>query len=281
MDGTRNLIRNWAVDCRRRGVMASSIDARTILVTAVSRDHDDLTALDEWDIQQWLDDRKALRRNGAPLSDRTRHNYISALDDFYDWLVRTGQATDNPARRVPRPKLRAPLPRPIDRTRLDTLLHHCTDDPRMTLLIWLAAGAGLRVGEMAKLTDADVLRSKRPWVLHVTGKGGKERYVAVHPRVERALADYGIPRGHLFTTLNGRPYANHSLSALMCRYFDRIGVEDRPHSLRHFFATSVLEAGADLRVVQELLGHASPTTTAIYTKVSDHRRNDAVLALDL
>lgn len=277
VSATCNIVEEWARDQRRRGVLPSSISARTIHARAVLRDLD-LTMTAE-DLEDWLDER---RWYGKPLSDKTRYGYLSSLSSLFDFAVRTGRATTNPVTVIPRPKMRNPLPRPFEDNALDRALHHAANDPRMTCWLLLAAGAGLRVSEIAGLEGTDILRAKDPWVIHAIGKGRKERYVDCHPKVRAALEHHGVPRrGPLFTAATGRQYSGAAVSRLMCAYLDRLDIEDRPHGLRHWFATSALVAGADLRTVQELLGHSSVNTTALYTKVFDNRRSAAVASLPL
>lgn len=274
------LIVEWERDQRRRGIARSSISARAIQIRALTRDLEHpVTELAVEDAQEWLDDR---RWYGKTISDKTRYGYLSSLTDFFDFLHRTGRITENVMREAQRPKTRENLPRPIEDNVLERALAACGKDCRMHLWLLLAAGAGLRVSEIAGLDATDILRAKEPWVIHAVGKGGKERYVDAHPRVKAALETYGIPRrGHLFHASTGRPYTGQRVSALMCSFLDRLDIDDRPHSLRHWFATSALEAGADLRTVQELLGHSSINTTAIYTKVKDRSRSLAVASLPL
>ena len=274
------LIAEWGLDQRRRGVLPSSIEARSIHVRAIARDmEDDITDLTVEQAQVWLDDR---RWYGRPIGDKTRYCYLASLSEFFDFLYRTGRVSSNLMRDATRPKVRENLPRPIERNAFDAAVAAARDDPRMSAWLLLGAGAGLRVGEMAGREATDILRAKSPWVIHAVGKGRKERYVDCHPAVQAALEHYGIPRrGHLFYSSTGRPYNGARISSLMCSFLDRNGIDDRPHSLRHWFATSLLDSGADLRTVQELLGHSSINTTAIYTKVSDSKRSLAVAALPL
>lgn len=274
------LITEWERDQRRRGVLPSSISARAIHVRAITRDLEhSIEELTVEEVQDWLDDR---RWYGKTISDKTRYGYLSSLTDFFDFLQRTGRVEVNEMREAQRPKTRETLPRPIEDNVLDRALAATGKDPRMKLWLMLAAGAGLRVSEIAGLEATDILRAKEPWVIHAVGKGQKERYVDCHPKVKAALEEYGVPRrGPLFYASTGRPYTGQRISAMMCAFLDRHDIADRPHSLRHWFATSALEAGADLRTVQELLGHSSINTTAIYTKVKDRSRSLAVASLPL
>lgn len=274
------LIVEWERDQRRRGLARSSIVHRGGDVRAICRDLDHpVTELSVDEVQDWLDER---RWYGKPISDKTRYGYLSTLTDFFDFLHRTGRVEVNEMRDAQRPKVRGNLPRPTDDIARDRALRAAANDPRMTCWLLLASGAGLRVGEIANLEGTDILRAKEPWVLHAVGKGGKERYVDCHPKVQAALENYGIPRrGPLFCASTGRPYTGARVSQIMCAFLNSIDIDDRPHSLRHWFATSALEAGADLRTVQELLGHSSINTTAIYTKVKDRSRSLAVASLPL
>ncbi len=272
-------ITDWGVDQERRGVLPSSIAARRIQVTAV-RNHgipfDDLTIED---VHDYLDSR--IGRNGGPISNRTRYCYLSSLTDFYAWALDAGRVTTNPMLGVRRPKLRPTLPRPIPRDKLHRALAKCTDNSMMRCWILLAALAGLRVSEIAGLERSDILDGNPPH-LHVVGKGRKERYVPVHPDVAAALDACPLPRsGHLFTTSTGRAYNGERVSAKMCEFLDAADIDDRPHALRHWFATDLLETGANLRVVQELLGHSSLNTTALYTKVRPEASSAAVLRLSV
>ena len=275
-----DLIIEWERDQRHRGILPGSIKARGIHLRAISRDLDHpIEELTVDATQEWLDER---RWYGKTISDKTRYGYLSSLTDFFDFLHRTGRVETNVMKEAQRPKTRENLPRPIEDNVLDRALAATGRDVRMHLWLLLAAGAGLRVSEIAGLESTDILRAKEPWVIHAVGKGQKERYVDCHPRVKAALEDYGIPRrGRLFHASTGRPYSGQRVSSLMCAFLDRLDIDDRPHSLRHWFATSALEAGADLRTVQELLGHSSINTTAIYTKVKDRSRSLAVASLPL
>lgn len=274
------LVREWERDQRRRGVLPSTIAARSIHIRAIARDwHRPLAELTEDDAQDWLD---ARRWYGKPISDKTRYCYLSSLSTFFEYLLRTGRVSTNEMRDAIRPKVRENLPRPIETNSLDDAIRFAAKDPRMTAWLMLAAGAGLRVGEIAGLDATDILRAKEPWVIRAVGKGRKERYVDCHPRVQEALEHHGIPRrGPLFHASTGRPYTGQRVSAMMCSFLDRCGIPDRPHSLRHWFATSLLESDTDLRTLQTLLGHSSINTTAIYTKVTDSRRSKAVASLPL
>lgn len=147
------------------------------------------------------------------------------------------------------------------------------------LWVALAAFGGLRVGEIARLEvpDVDLGCGRR---IRVMGKGQAERLVPLHVVVEDAYHRYKRPTaGWLFRRPQGGPWTPQQLSRTFCVYLDEIGVDVTPHQFRHWFATKAYAASCDLRVVQELLGHASPTTTAVYTAWSPGRAQAAVDAI--
>lgn len=226
--------------------------------------------------------RIVVRRYVAHLSTRSYApssiaRKTSAVRSFYADAVRRHAVASNPTVGVARPKLSAPLPKTIPANALNALLDGLDggepDVLRDRAMLEILYGAGLRVSELAALRVGDVPRDA---FLRVHGKGNKERAVPIGKRAETALADY-LRSGRsflatqesgdaLFLGNSGRP-----LSARGIRRVVRRRVGTFPHSLRHAFATHLLENGADLRSVQELLGHIELGTTQIYTAVSrDH-----------
>lgn len=271
-------IESWCNDMRRRGVMPSSISSRRIQAIAVQAwTGQPLRDLTVDQLQAFLDSRTG--RGGGPITAKTRYGYLSNLGDFFSFAVREGLCGLNPAAAVVRPKLRPGLPRPMAHAKLEQVVAATATDPMLRAWVYLCALAGLRVGEIAGLDASDVLHGE-PWFLHVVGKGQKERWVPCHALVQEALEDHGVPRhGPIFRASTGRPYSPQRVSARLCTLLDRLDISDRPHSMRHWFATETLEAGANLRVVQELLGHSSLNTTALYTKVKPTASIDAVARL--
>lgn len=228
-----------------------------------------LETVTEDDVQQFLD----MRRVGA----RTRYTWVSAIHCFYQWGVRHGGMDTDPTTDIVRPKLRKTLPRPISDDDLAFVLSVAPAEIRTWLT--LAAYAGLRCAEIAGLQRDDVIGDAG--LLRIVGKGGKERLVPMHPMVVDALADWPAPRsgGHLFRRPQGGPWPPALLSRRGSVFMHDVGVNATMHQLRHWFGTRTYQASKDLRVVQELLGHSSPTTTAIYTAFSDEDSRAAVNAL--
>jgi integrase/recombinase XerC len=232
-------------------------------------------------LADWSDvDRKVVRSYLAVLDDgeysrRSIARKASAVRAFFADQVKRGELAHNAAAEVSRPKLPERLPRALPsrvvREILDSLPDATPIDLRDRAIVELLYSSGLRVSELASLTVDDVGSD----LLTITGKGGKTRAVPVGGPAVRAIAawiDRGrgqlahpeVPRA-LWVGARGRPLDSRGIRRV---------VRDRaatfPHALRHSFATHLLEGGADLRAVQELLGHSDLATTQIYTSISRH-----------
>lgn len=202
----------------------------------------------------------------------------ASLRRYFAWALERGVVLDNPAARISAPKPHSTLPEIVGRAQLDELLDKdWGDDPlarRDRAVCEVLYGAGLRVSELCDLNRASL--DERQGLLRVMGKGRKERIVPLHAAGWRALQKWQEVRSQLLTDVS--PDA----ALFLNRRGARMGPRDvrrlldkrlalghvHPHALRHTYATHLLEGGADLRVVQELLGHESLTTTQIYTHVS-------------
>lgn len=188
------------------------------------------------------------------------------LRGFYRWCVRTDRISVNPMLEVATKGHRRGEPRPVSHAELATLLERAAEPARTWCL--LAAYAGLRCCEIATLRREDVDEQ----VIRLHGKGDRQRAVPTHPRLWQALA--GLPPGPVAGVT-----AKH-VSRMVSRAGRDAGLPGvTAHRLRHWAGTWWQAATGDIRVTQELLGHASPATTAIYTAVSDRARRAAVLAL--
>jgi integrase/recombinase XerC len=226
------------------------------------------------------------------LSKRSMARTLSAVRSFYRWMHRNELVESNPARAVGAPKLERYLPGYLDRAQIDLLFQMAEAramegrfvDVRNLAILELFYSTGMRLSELAGLSRSDVdLVSQQ---VKVRGKGRKERLIPVGDHASLALRNYEAKRDELIRALG--PRADHR-AFFVGRTGKRIGVravqlavgaflkqldEDAGlsvHSLRHTFATHLLDAGADLRAVQELLGHASISTTQIYTHTSVER----------
>jgi integrase len=180
---------------------------------------------------------------------------------------------------VAKPRLRRYLPRPAHSEQLTEALRYA--DPKFRCWLVLAAYQGLRVQEIAGLERADV--EEGLGLLRVVhGKGDKARMLFLHPEVLAALRALPMPKsGRIFRRPLGGVYTPAVLSQSFNRALKDHGVEATAHQLRHWFATNLLRATHDLRVVQEAMGHSSPSTTAIYTAFDDQAMADGIAALTL
>ena len=219
---------------------------------------------------------------------------VGAIRTFYRWAVAAGRISSDPSVLLGRPKVVNRLPtvlRPKEAEDLSEAPPEPGDDPleraialRDRAALELLYGSGLRVGEMAGLTidRIDLDRAR----VRVLGKGAKEREVPISEYAAEALHAYlQVGRGamaaegspQLFFNRRRRPFSERDIRSMVQRYGATLlpGRRVTPHTLRHSFATHLLEGGADIRAVQELLGHASVATTQRYTHVSRRRLFEA------
>jgi site-specific recombinase XerD len=281
--------RAWRVD----SFLASLTAASANTVDAYRRD---VLAFIEWAERLGLSDpagvdRKTLRRYLGYLTTR---NYAkrsiarkaSALRRWFGWLRRTGVIDIDPSLGLSAPKGEGRLPRVLKADELDALLDTPLastddDDPairsRDQAVLELLYGSGLRVAELCALRPEDLDRHER--LVRVWGKGGKQRRVPMsEPAAEAVDAWLARGRGRLstnetpadavFLNRRGRRLTPRDVRRILDR---RAVAPTHPHALRHTFATHLLDGGADLRAVQELLGHADLSTTQLYTHVSKER----------
>jgi integrase/recombinase XerC len=222
----------------------------------------------------------SLGRSG--LSKASVARKVSALRSFFGHAVRQGRLDDNPAAAVAAPRVTRGLPRNLTVDEIFNLLDHIADDglpaARDRALLELLYASGLRVGELVALSLSDV--DLPGGMVRVLGKGGKERLVPFGRKAaealtrwfsaSRALREAGAAaRDAVFLNQRGGRLTDRSVRRILTRRLNEAAVRARvsPHALRHSFATHLLGAGADLRAIQELLGHASLSTTQRYTHV--------------
>lgn len=217
---------------------------------------------------------------GLTLGPSARRTEVSHVVSFYRWCTRFGVLVEDPSRTLIRPKLPRHLPRPIPEDELSAVLAAAPDRVRPWLV--LAAWCGLRACEVAVLDRADVLDTADPPMLVIHGKGGRDRLVPIGPRVLAELSPWLPARGPLFRRLDGRPghVTPHLVSKLANEVLHQADVPATFHALRHRYATRVYQSTRDIRATQELLGHASPSTTAVYAAFARREAVDAVLRLD-
>jgi len=239
-----------------------------------------LASLRQADLRAWLAEQAT-----AGASNSTRGRHLSAVRSFFRFLTRR-YGIDNPALKLmATPRAKRPVPRALDPAQaravtdgIAELSEVATLQARDTALFTLLYGCGLRIGEALTLNVRDVPNGRRA-TLRVMGKGGKERIVPVLPAVSEALAAWLAlhpdrqPDGPLFIGARGRRLDPAVAQRTLRNYRRLHGLPEHatPHALRHSFATHLLTDGADLRSIQELLGHASLSTTQRYTAIDASR----------
>ena len=244
----------------------------------------DLEGLAVRDFRAFL---SARRRDGV--SGRSLARTLSAIRMFFRFLDRRGIAKNDAVLAVNMPKVPHSVPKPLTTTRArdvieDAALGAHADAPEWVLardaaVLTLLYGSGLRISEALGLNRADAPTGGRD-VLRIRGKGGKERPVPVLPVTQDAIGRYldlcpfSLTDTHpLFVGVRGKRLSPRMVQLLMQRLRGAFGLPDTatPHALRHSFATHLLANGADLREIQDLLGHASLSTTQVYTEVDASR----------
>jgi integrase/recombinase XerC len=227
------------------------------------------------DFRSWLAHNAGENRQAA-----SRARSVAGVRNFFRWLDRSGQLHNNAIEMLKLPKTARRLPRPVTEGEAQDIVALAKNVPvegwiglRDEALFTLLYGAGLRIGEALGLTHADLAQKER---LTVTGKGNKQRSVPLLPIVREVLERYlavcpypAEPKASVFVGSRGETL-NAAVAQRHLRALRRqLNLPDSvtPHALRHSFATHLLAAGADLRSLQELLGHASLSTTQLYTQV--------------
>jgi integrase/recombinase XerD len=237
----------------------------------------------EEEIKAWLADLRG--RGQAPSSVARR---AAAARAFYRHLVLLGARSENPAADVDLPRRRSRLPRTLSPAEVERLIDAANGTTPRSLrdraLVELLYGAGLRVSEAVGLERGGIDLENR--LVRCIGKGDKERIVPLGREGVEALRRYlsrGRPyldrrrRPELFLNAQGGALTRAGAFLILRKLAEKAGLDPQrvhPHILRHSFATHLLEGGADLRSVQEMLGHADLGTTELYTHVSDRRRRD-------
>ena len=187
----------------------------------------------------------------------------------------------DPTEGIDRPKLPRNVPRPISDADLALALTQAP--PRTRAMIALGAFEGMRCKEIAGLAREDILEHEDPPIIVIThGKGNRQRVVPLNEYVEIALRSYGLPRrGPVFRKLDGTALKPWTVGQTIGQFFRDVGIDATPHQLRHAFASRVYRETTDLRLTQELLGHASPATTSIYVQWNSRKAAEVVRKLDV
>lgn len=210
-------------------------------------------------------------------SAATKNAYFTILRAWSTWLVQSDHRTDDPTTRVPRPRTPAGHPRPVTDTQLDAVLALPLRQDTRTKII-LGAYAGMRVHEIAKIKGEDI--SPVAGTITITGKGGRTDTLPAHQLILQQATHY--PRRGLWfpSPLDpSAPVQAKTVSRVISDAFNRADAPATAHQLRHFFATSLLRAGTDSRIVQSLMRHESLATTGRYLAVDTDQQRTALSAL--
>lgn len=226
------------------------------------------------------------------LSARSINRKLSTIKNYYNFLISENHTDTNPVILVDLPRYKPPLPSALSISEIKQLIDFCNHDSspmgiRIKAMIYLLYASGLRVSELVSLKMSSILINKASGeirkVFTVLGKGNKERAVVINDQAAKSLQEYLSVRGHfinpklarsklyLFPSLSAAGYMTRQNFAISLKQLAlEAGLEPErvsPHVLRHSFASHLLEGGADLRTIQELLGHADIGTTQIYTHI--------------
>lgn len=244
-----------------------------------ARGHTDLCSVTRDDVTSFVAE---LRARG--LAPSTIERRVSAMKGFHKFLVREGVTENHPTARVPLPKVPERLPSAVSIDDVDRLLGQpFPDGPsglRDRAILETLYGAGLRVSELTGLDVSDL--DLAGGFVRVFGKGGKERLAPIAGMASHALDAYlrdarpylrtssslrGVDASAVFLNVRGGRISRQAVFTIVRTYGRRVGLELHPHTLRHSFATHLLEGGADLSALQEMMGHADISTTQVYTHV--------------
>ena len=235
----------------------------------------DIVNLDKKDLREWLFD-----LSGEKLSENSKRRLISALRGFYKFLMFDGHIKKNPAEDLIAPSKGFYLPKFLNQTDVEKLLSAPDVSQEIGLrdraILELMYACGLRVSEVVDLKMSDIEIDLG--ILTCTGKGNKMRKVPVGKSAVEWLKNYLLVRrgkgnieiNNLFVNSLGSPINRQTIFYFVKEYAEKVGLEDvSPHTLRHSFATHLIQNSADVRSVQQMLGHADISTTQIYTHITD------------
>jgi len=227
-----------------------------------------------------------LRKNN--LNPRSVVRKIASVRGFFKWLCANGYINNNPASTLEQPKLPKRLPKVMTLQEIKEIFHSDLDTEQ-SLIVELLYDCGLRVSELVNLKINNIdLKSK---YIQCVGKGSKERLIPFGKKAkesinkylkerETLILKYNLNTNKLFITKTGRLINRQDVYNFIRKLGEKIHKHISPHTLRHTFATHLLENGADLRVVQELLGHSDVSTTQLYTHITKKRLKEVYFAIN-
>lgn len=225
------------------------------------------------------DDLAAWQRSISRMSANTIGTYVGHAVGYYRWLAKYHHVPDVSGLLM-QPSIPKGLPRPIADRDLHELLHLADGVVLRTLL--LAAFCGARVGEVARLQRHDIREDENPPIVVFHGKGAKVRIVRMPDGLGEQLRASGLPvRGNVVVSpTTGRPYSPNRLGQVVNGFMHDHGVAASIHSARHWYGTNIYRITKDIRLVQEMMGHSSPATTAIYAAYDPQQAEGMAAGLD-
>lgn len=278
--GKRNLIREYLLYLQvEKGLAKNSVESYkrdlSKLGNWAEKNNLDVVNLDKKDLREWLID-----LSGEKLSENSKRRLISALRGFYKFLMFDGHIKKNPAEDLIAPSKGFYLPKFLNQTDVEKLLSAPDVSQEIGLrdraILELMYACGLRVSEVVDLKLSAIEIDSG--ILTCTGKGNKMRKVPVGKSAVEWLKNYLVVRrkkenieiNNLFVNSLGNPINRQTIFYFIKEYAEKCGLEDvSPHTLRHSFATHLIQNSADVRSVQQMLGHADISTTQIYTHITD------------
>lgn len=265
------ILDQWALWMRAQGLSKRTVTERLATIRRLL-DTADTTPLE-------LDETHVLYYLSRKMKPATRATYHGTFRAFCVWMVHAGIRPDNPVERTPVPKRPKSKPRPLTSGQILAAID-AANRQRTRTYILLGFYAGLRVSEIAAV-NADLI-DRHTNILTMIGKGGKVAQTPLHDVLIAESRRY--PRnGWWFPSYNDdrEHVSGQAVSAAIGGAFARAGIVGTPHALRHSYGTELVRAGVNLRVVQELMRHESPASTAIYTEVDDTQKRAGIELLTL
>lgn len=266
-----------------KGLSQNTIDAYRRDLSEFALDNEDINSIDRIKINSHI---RTLREKKLASTSIIRK--VASLRGFFKWAFSSGIIEKNPASTLEQPKTPQRLPKVISPREIEEMLHNNLT-PLEHVIMELLYSCGLRVSELANLKVTDIDLSSK--YVRCFGKGSKERIIPIGEIAKRVITDYLPVRELLVKKYNlntkrllildtGREISRQDIYTFVHNQGKLIHKNISPHTLRHSFATHLLENGADLRVVQELLGHSDVSTTQLYTHISKKRLKDVYFSIN-
>lgn len=266
-----------------KGLSQNTLEAYRRDLSEFSQGVEDITKVDRMSINMFI---RKLRENKLAPSSIIRK--MASLRGFFKWASSAGIIDKNPASTLEQPKVPQRLPKVVSIKEIEEMLHNNLT-PLEHVIMELLYSCGLRVSELVNLKTSDIDLSSK--YVRCFGKGSKERIIPIGEIAKKAVTEYMTKRDFLVKKYNlntkllliqnsGRLITRQDVYTFIHAQGKLIHKNISPHTLRHSFATHLLENGADLRVVQELLGHSDVSTTQLYTHISKKRLKDVYFSIN-